>query len=343
MEDKVIYNKELKERFLENYNEDTAQTYRNTLYKISESEEFYNKDCFNFNYEQLDNAFKSLQPKTLASARTVVSRVSEYIAWANQNGYVKTKIDISELFNKDKIKEYVWKHAQLRRLISREEVLAYCDDIYNPIDKILLVGLFEGINGKEWSELINLKCSDINFNTGEFKLTDLDGSIRQITITDERVLKIFKEATDQTEYYINNGEPSTAYRTVFPLTDSPYVLRKMIRKNIDESLEAYEDDKISNATLRGKAILIFKGVINPTSGKVDKEPYLSDARFLNLTNIHISGYYDYCYKLEKEKGELSVEDYCLAFKRYGIKNESLVYKYRQQYGNWKEKYKDVLK
>lgn len=331
MAEKLYYNKELKERFLENYNKETAKTYRFDLVRISDAENRKGKDCFNFTYEELDDAFKALECKTLASARSSVAAISEYIAWANQKGFVKTKIDISELINGDKIKDYVWKHAQEESLINRDRLHAICDSLVNPIDAAIPALFFEGV---EHTEIIYLKKRDIDFDSGKISLTDG----REIIINDKIILNILKEASKQTEYTPNNGDiTEKTKRARIHLCDTPYLIRTIQRREIVH--ESYDEaNNVRELFISSKAVKFFKGVIDK-DGNMTKQPFVSDAYFLNFNNIFKSGYCDYCFELEKEKGELTTDDFKRTCVRFGMK-EDRWQAYKENYFEWKKKYGD---
>lgn len=326
-----MYNSELKNRFLEQYAPETARVYKDSLSKIEESEEFYEKDIFNFTYEQLDNAFKGISAKTLSGVRRIVSPVLEYIRWANKNGFIKSKIDITDLFSGEKLKSYIWKYANNNSYIFREELYDMCEHLENDVDKALLVIVFEGIKGKEHGEMLNLKYPDIDFTTGKTRVVSIDGEVRFITITDKRSLDILEASRQQTIYKINNGVFSKSKREEFELADTPYVIRKM-RRNLTQI--GYDDDEKSTiGFILAKVTRIFKGK-RDANGKIIGEPFLLDAQFLNLNTIYKSGFFDFCKTMESKKGNLVTFDYYNACVRYGI-NPQLLQDYKSQYLNWK--------
>jgi len=326
-----MYNATLKERFLKTYPEDTAMVYRNSLIQIDEAEQNHDCDCFNFSVDELDAAFKTIRSRSLGGVRTIVSPVLEYIRWANQQGFVKSKIDITPLFNGEKLKEYIWDYASKNRYIYREELYAICDNLINFVDKSILVLVFEGVLGKDYHELTNLKFSDIDFGTGEMILTDVDGVVREVTIAHQKSLDILKECKYETTYLIGNGDVDLKCRMKeFDLLETPYVIRK-----IERCAKGDEMSPVSNGFLLQKIIRFFRGKVD-NNGFVIKEPFISDAVFLSLKSIYTSGFFDCCMELEKQKGgTLETEDYKKACIRYGI-NLSSLQTYKGRYLDWKD-------
>jgi hypothetical protein len=329
-----LFNSQLKEEFLKLYPENTARTYAYDLAKISESERFYNKDIFNFTYEQLEDALKSLQAKSYGSISRMISTISQYYFWANNKGLVSTKIDYSDLFFEDKISSYVWTHAIKHAYVSREEMYDICDKFVNAIDRATAILPFEGIKGEELSEMINLKYSDINFNTGETILTDLHGNTRQIIITNKRTFDILKEAQSQDVYLKKNGN-AIGKTTTSVIIDSPYVIKKTINLNPDnlKGTEYSEDEKVTAGYLEAKFTRFFKDKYN-SRGQVINEAFIN-LPFLNINNIFKSGFFEFCHNLEIEKGVLSTNDYLSICQRYGIKTDRWA-TYKFQYIKWKQ-------
>jgi len=325
-----MYNEELKVRFFSEYPEATAKVYRASLMQIDDSEEFYRKDVFNFSFEQLDNAFKSIQAKTLSAVRRIVSPVLEYIRWANSEGFVPTKIGITDLFMGEKLNDYVWKQAQQSSYIRREEMYGLCEFLANAVDKTVLVLAYEGINGRENFEMLNLKFSDIDFSSKTIRVTNIDGEVRDVFIEDQETLDILKEARRESSYLLGNGDSPRSKRKEFDLVDTPYVIRKINRRR-----DAYDNEVVTIGFLLGKVTRIFKGKKDRATGDYTEEPYLSDCEFLNLTTLSKSGFFDYCMRLEEIKGELSTLDYEKACIRYGI-NRGNLQSYKRQYLDWKQ-------
>lgn len=55
-------------------------------------------------------------------------------------------------------------------LFTRRELIDLCDTLANPQDKFILYALFRGIRGNKYSDLLELKVSDINLETKEITL-----------------------------------------------------------------------------------------------------------------------------------------------------------------------------
>lgn len=121
-------------------------------------------------------------------------------------------------------------------IFSKNEMVNMQNELVNNIDKALLLALFEGIKGEDFSELINMKAEDLKEFGGKFYAT-LQGSkgSRIITISQE-LYNLLLLADKQSEYINTNGNISELPYSSFifknkynskPL-DGFYVTRKII-------------------------------------------------------------------------------------------------------------------
>jgi hypothetical protein len=301
-----MYNLPLKQEFLNEYGKDTARTYRNDLEKISEVENFYGKDVFLFSYDQYDNAFKSLNYKTENSIRRAVSVIKKYSAFANQKGLNTSKIDISILFEGEKLRDYMSENILDKSTVTRDEMYNICDQLFNPIDRAIVVLPFECIVGKEGYDILNLKYQDVNFDTGHVQLKD-----RSTIIKDRRTLDILEEAHNQSTYYLNNGNAQGKI-TEAEIYESDYFVKKVSKKRNGEQDDG--DEIGTRGLLEQKITRIFKGV----EGRM--QPYVSDVEYLNMTNLFRSGYFDKCKVMTETKRSktLDTNDHIYLCKECGI-------------------------
>src|SRR5690606_1173441 len=86
---------------------------------------------------------------------------------------------------------------------TREHVIDMADQLVNESDRALLLGLFEGIRGTGFSELLNLEEKDIREKDGIFQVR-LNGNERTIEIS-ERLAQMLISAANRSEYNNKNG------------------------------------------------------------------------------------------------------------------------------------------
>ena len=162
-----MYNAERKERYI-NYVENvlgtvTSPGYLKTKFNNSEPyEEKLGKDLCDFSFYEITDMYSMFNLRSLESYVVLNSIYSLYTDWCLREGLVqdqinhfKTEVKIANMekcVNAGFIK---------KKVITREALLKCCNEVKNPADAYVLLGLFEGISGDCYSDLIDLKLSDI--------------------------------------------------------------------------------------------------------------------------------------------------------------------------------------
>lgn len=327
-----MFNQQLKNRFLAQYNEDSAKVYRNSLMKIDEIETQYNKDIFNFTYEELDEALQGITSKTQNGMFRIVSAIRQYMEWANQEGFVKSKMVYSKLLTVSKLNDFIWDDGFLKTLITRDELFLFCDKIENAIDKAIIVLAFEGIDGMGHYEMRSLKKTDVDFDSGIINITTFNKTNRTVVLKDKRSLDVLQEAINQ-KAIRTNGKNS-----IRELVETQYILRKSESNNPfnDNVCDENGDNMVTKHYPTQRATRIFKGKYSKDSlTDFEKDPYIFERRLVSLATIFKSGYFDYCKQLEQEKQkELEIEDYKSLCVRFGI-SKTRAYTYKREYLQFK--------
>lgn len=287
-----LFNKEQKNRFLtEEYpNESTRLTYSSLLGAVGKFEFEKEKDVCDFSYSEAVDTMIGLKKKTFKSLDVAQTIIIKYVDWCLTEGYNRTGINSFKLLNKTDLKKYTHRIAQRYSYINRERLYDIVGQLYNYIDKAILVLLFEGVKGRSnrdhtFEELRNLKFSDLNPETNIVIVTRDNGETLSFNV-DERTMDILVVASKEETYYKNNGE-GTGRFAIMPLKSTNYILRTL-------DVESSEGEKItpSSISTRFKNFREFTGL-----------------KFLNPTLISQSGMLERCEEKEKEIGQLQSEDY----------------------------------
>ena len=284
-----MYNKDFKERFLAEGGiaESTAKTYRFFLERASKTEEYLEKDIYALTPYECDQLILSFSRKSKAMAAVIIACFKRYIDFCIDNKQVKDYFNyFSTISGTDDLEKYVDKTAQNNKYITFEGLLEIQKILKNEQDIALVELLFCGVNGREASELINLRNDDI--------LPDrILLSNRDIPITD-RTYQIIQDAINQKEYWRNNGEmEDTKTGASRVINHSDYVLRP------------------TGSTKQGA---IGYAALQMRLNKI-KEFFGND--YLNLTNIWHSGMIYHLVNIKAEKGEVTSDDYRKINKLFG--------------------------
>ena len=162
-----MYNQKLKERYRkekESYTTVSAY-YFSSLFKRTEPfEEELDKDASNFTTYEIINMYKTLAIMSLDTIATMNSNLSMYTQWCIQENLVNDYQNHYLEITRDMMASFVNKLAMDKKVVSREQVLDWCQQLPNPSDSFCLLGLFEGIRGGGYLEIALAKMEDFHDN-----------------------------------------------------------------------------------------------------------------------------------------------------------------------------------
>jgi integrase len=281
MENKM-YNPDLKEDFLSTYkNEDTRKA---TRYVFSHSyylEDKYQKDLKDFEKNELDELLIRLAKKTTSmnNFSRYFSIIKKYIRWAINNGYKKSGSNLMLDFNKMDYQVYIDKS----KFISEQKLIEIEESLKNYQDKVILRLIFEGVDGNDLSELVNLKKQDVDFKNKRLRLyDDKEGRERFIQVSD-RCLNLIEKAHTEIIYYPRNGnKQSKRGKNKFELIQTDHIIKN--------ALNGRTQNLVSKDTIYRRIDMIKEILKLPN---------------LTATNIRNSGMIKMAVDLYKRDGELT--------------------------------------
>lgn len=293
MKYELLYNAEQKVRFIEKYEMDSS---RNTLYaqlaRISEKEFALNKDISEMNQDEIKETLLSCQFSSVSSA---ISHINTY------KRYSETQTSTSPFYvfdNTEMAKNVIAKNRDKR--YSKEEIELFMGSLVNDNDKALILCLFEGIKGQEYSEIFNIKVEDIGEEevNGMFSLV-LNDSVRQ---SERSVLisKHLKELLIRTNKQLEYMSPEGLRNSLF--NESEFVFKKVRKGKQKES-------DVLDANYLNRKMLLFKKVF--------------DNDYLKAEDITRSGMMHMANEIYKNKGVFTREDINLIGEQFGIPKVAL--------------------
>ena len=194
----TYYNEETKKRYLEKTNKDNSMTW--IFNKTAAFEEKYSKDASSFSVEQIENMLKTISYDTIGTVKNFTSYLRGYTDWCIGEGLVPDSQNHYTEINLKDAKNYANIKSISNSLVTREEVMSWCIGMRNPMDKFIVLGLFEGIGGKNYREFTGLVGSDINVDTCEINIPSR--GIRKFSLS---LCEYGKEASETNEYYYTSG------------------------------------------------------------------------------------------------------------------------------------------
>jgi hypothetical protein len=236
-----MFNAEIKQRFITEKNNDSIlpKGYLERQFeKVSSMENELNKDVSNFTFYEIIEYYKLFNTTSIESLRVLNSQFSVYTQWCLQHNLV---LDGQNHFLEMRSEDYdncINKILFMSKVISEETILSWIDELQNPKDQFIILGLFEGIKGKDFCELINLRPEDVNNNIVKL----CTGRIIEIS---DKLKNVIYDCIVEDRYYCNTGKAEK----IMPLIDRGYVIKYY--PNIKEETSEYQRGRqIYNATQR---------------------------------------------------------------------------------------------
>lgn len=192
-----FYNEEYKERFI---NERimtviASREYLTSVFKrVSQFEAEYGRDACEFNTYEIKNMYKAMNTSSLNALSVLNATLAGYTFWCIKEGL---KRDIQNHYNevsREDLQGCINIEALKVSVLSKKKLLSVVDTFINPMDKYVVMALFEGIRGNLYSDIVNLQITDIEGNI--VHLPD-----RDISVGDE-FLKFAKEAYNSSQYFV---------------------------------------------------------------------------------------------------------------------------------------------
>lgn len=312
--DKVLYNNEVKQRYLQTLENDLSRKTIDFLFgRLSETEELLGKDIYDFKYQDFIMMFDRHKISSKATFMTNKSIIRGYIKWCTLNGYCEDTL--SEL-NRVELGDI---NAALK---IQTEMFKNEDDLFDCISEILadedenFRDIYLAFYGLYWydlsrNEIYNLPSDAVSKNT-------INVGNESIVISD-RFSKILSRYRSASEVIMNINGQSRVYK---------FVSTTLFIKNINISNASYEIDDNYHSQRRKK----WDRIMNETS--VNSEYY---GKRLVPTAIQKSGNFYRAYLDEKKGVEITSKNICSYFREFNIKKPTVMaglYKSRD-YEAWK--------
>jgi integrase len=232
-----IYNEEIKEKFLSQYdNEQTQKTIRNLFFNTFLIENTLGKDLFEQNLTELGKSIENSNPATKNVARSNGRFISNYLSWAAENGYKSSNINVLKSVLPEWYDQFVDKTRKIH--FSYDEFIDLIGKLENSQDISMLCLFWHGIIGEKFSQLQQLEYKDIDFKNKTIYVKERD---YHVPVTDE-CLKYLEKAYNEKTYYQYNKDSKEYSEKV--LLDSNFLL-----KNLKSPRAQQENQPVSMSVL----------------------------------------------------------------------------------------------
>ncbi len=277
-----MYNEEIKQRYIDEKESKNVvpNEYLQRLFSKTEQYEIeYQKDLCNFNYFELIELVKAQNSASFDSLTVLVSHISLYIDWCIENNMVADFQNHCNEISREAKLELVNNVTMGKGILNREDVLSIINQCQNPCDKFIILALFEGIQGKNFCEVRNIKYNDII----DGKITLITG--RTVSLSKE-LINIAEESNNEFVYYTEKKK--------LPLTENGFVI-KVFPSTLKEDDEFQAGRRIYNKVRRALT-------------KIEEDNGVSLNKFLKPNAIFESGRL-YFIKENAKKNNMSIAEY----------------------------------
>lgn len=299
-----FYNEADKRRFLQYYidhkDESSVKNYTAVLSRARYVEARLDKDLYDFNPDEIEQLMKYFNCTTITSAYGRLNYIQNYINWGIAEGLTKSVDNpLNGLISHEYCKRLVGNYTRI--LAAEEDVIRVAESCLNFQDKAVVLAIFEGIGGKELSELANLRLADIEEERLTVTLTDLNGNTRKMTFDDDYLIRNLIRANEEETYHMWRGNKKRKReRVLIALGKSPYIIKHIVMRS---GTDAETPVRSYGITTRLHHI---------------KEHFKSDFEFLNPTNLRNSGMLRMARNIYWATGELTAGDVRSICRRYHV-------------------------
>ena len=212
-----FYNQNLKQEYIYEKSKEViiSSNYLECQFnKTSKMEEELNKDISNFTVYEITEYYKMLNASPFDTLFVMNSQFSMYTQWCLQRNLVKDNQNHFLEMTLEHLKDCLNKTLFNIKFVTRKVILNWIDQLPNPKDQFILLGLFEGLKGKDFCELSKLRPENIKGNIA----TLCTG--REIELSNN-LLKVIDDCRIEDTYYSISGQGTKT----MPLIDKGFVIK----------------------------------------------------------------------------------------------------------------------
>lgn len=287
------YNEELKKRYISEKEKiaSVSVNYIDVQFrKISEMEYELDKDASGFTLYDIVEYYKLLNTSSYESLLCINSVFSQYTQFCLENNLVKDNQNHYLECTPSVISGCVNKAICDKKIIDRNTVLKWIDELPNAKDQFILLSLFEYGKSKDFKDIVYAKPEDVDGNT--LKLSD-----RTVNISD-KLASIIGRCIKDDRYVAITGKGMKE----MPLIDHGYIVKSYPNQNIYLS----DFQKGRNIYITCKRIFAYLGVeewMTPNAVSESGKLHMikENAGKLNMTPLKYIGS-DYIKEVEAQFG-----------------------------------------
>ena len=291
----VYYNEDLKRRYIIEKEKLLAvsSNYIDVQFRnASETEYELDKDVSNWTTYEIIEYYKLLSLTSFESLICLNSIFSQYTQFCLENSLVKDNQNHFLECTRDLLIGCINKSILDKKIITRETVLGWVEELPNAKDQFILLSLFEYGKSKDFKDIVYASSKNLNKENHVLKLFD-----RDIFVSD-KLIDIIKDCLSEDTYYSISGK---GVKRV-PLVDYGYIVKSYPNQNMNLS----DFQKGRNIYIACQRMFGYLGVgqfMNPNAiSEAGKLHMIRErAKELNISPIQYV-YSDYIKEVENQYG-----------------------------------------
>jgi len=296
-----LFNSVTKERYLKNMNEHTRRS-NERIFKIAALlENTFVTDLYNFNLAQLKQLLMTMNSSVLSTLTGAGNRIKNYIQWA-----IEQDLRTDNINPLDAMTSREWFEGMVDKseatLFSEQKINELVSECVNFQDKALIRGIYEGLGGRQFSELLNAKLEHIVKKGSTIEITlfddgDQKNKGRKMNISYELYI-LLQKAAKETKYLKNNGvvtEGMKSYHSL--LCDNDFIIRTardargsenesapsaMVNRRLKRISKTFDLLKLTPINIRNSGMLNMAKDFYIEHGQINKKDYLAICEHYNV-------------------------------------------------------------
>ena len=176
--------------------------------KTNAFEEQLDKDAYDFTVYEILNMYKTWNIKSIDTLYVINNRLSQYTQWALEQNLVADSQNHYLEINRDMLTGCINMIAQQKRIVSREQMIAWCSRLPNACDKFIFLGLYEGLNGSNYEDFWNASIDDIDKENKTIRVK------RGVIPISTDLIEYAEEANNTLELYPMSGDMARVTKLV---------------------------------------------------------------------------------------------------------------------------------
>ena len=239
-----FYNEDIKKRYLATKKFKTENQYGNIermFLKAAKYEKELDKDASTFSVMEVKDMLKRLNFTSIYSCSNFRCQLFKYTQWCISQNIVESYINSYDSTQVGEASQYINIIKSKRKMITRKELLSDIEKLNNASDMYAILGLFEGLNGENRNEIINLRTTDIDKEKGIIHVPDYNGEKglkkgRDIKVS-EKLIQLAFEASEMEKYTALSGRQVA-------LANDPTLIFKEFNNSSDSSSDFYKGRRL---------------------------------------------------------------------------------------------------